>query len=80
VAVEPRQIDHLPIRAAVAHRAAGRLVDAQDAAAGGRLAAAGLAHQPERLASANREADTIDGSHMARRAAQDALADGEVHP
>src|SRR5260221_646003 len=43
-----------------------------------RLAAAGLAHEAERLALLPREAHVVDGVHARHLALQDALADREV--
>ena len=51
-------------------RARGRLDQAQDGAADGGLAAAGLADEAERLARADREAHAVDGVDMADGAAQ----------
>src|SRR4030095_11719653 len=41
---------------------AGRPLELQDAAPGGRLPAPGLAHEPERLAPADLEAHAVDGA------------------
>ena len=49
----------------------------QDAARGGRLAAAALAHQRQRLALADGEADVIHGADVADDLLQEALPDGE---
>ena len=51
-----------------------RLDQAQDAAAGGRFAAAGFADQAERLAGADLEADVVDGVHPIDLARQHATA------
>src|SRR5204862_7400360 len=51
--------------------AAGWLHQPQHAARHRRLAAAGLADQPERLALGHRETDAVDGMHGADAAAQD---------
>ena len=40
-------------------------MQAHDAVADGRLAAAGLAHEPEHLAGADRERHVVDGVHDA---------------
>ena len=58
--------------------AAGRLDQAQQHAADGGLAAAGLADEAERLAPADGEADVVDGLDLADLAMQDAADDGEV--
>jgi hypothetical protein len=52
-------------------RAAGRIEQAQQQAAGGRLAAARLAHQAERLAALDVEGDAVDGVHGADLLAED---------
>src|SRR5204863_8319400 len=49
------------------HRTGGGLDRAQHRAAGRGLAAARLAHQPQRLALADREAHAIDGIDLADR-------------
>ena len=51
-----------------------RLDEAQDAAAGRRLAAAGLADEPKRLSSRDVEADAIDGMHAVDLAREDAAS------
>ena len=51
--------------------AGGRLEQAHDAAAKRRLAAAGLADQPQRLAGGKVERDVGDGAHMRDRAIED---------
>src|SRR5688500_7044447 len=56
--------------------AAGGPLELQDAAPGRGLAAAGLADQAERLAAAQREADAVARAHRARRALEEAPADG----
>src|SRR5205085_10171197 len=45
--------------------AAGRLVETQDRAAHGRLSAAGLADEAERLAALERQRDAVDRAHVA---------------
>ena len=50
----------------------------QDAAPGRRLTRAGLAHQPERLALGDVEADTVDRMHGLGLAGEEAAADLEV--
>ena len=64
----------LAVAAAIEDRAAGRLVDAQDAR--GRvvdLAAAGLADEAERLAVAHAKLDAVDGLHRGRPCGEAAL-------
>src|SRR5262249_23131225 len=61
--------DHLPAR---------RPLELQDAAAGGGLAAAGLAHEAERLASPQREADPVHRPHGTGAAPEQPAADREV--
>ena len=62
-----------------AHRARGRLEELEDAVAGRRLARAGLADEPERLARSDVEADAVDRLHVADLALdQDPLPDREV--
>ena len=64
---------------AVEHdRPGGRLDEAQDQPPDGRLAAARLADQPERLAAPDLEAHAVDGLDLADRALQDPAADREV--
>ena len=59
--------------------AAGQLVQAHDAAPERRLAAARLAHEPERLARPHLEGDRVDGLHLRHVAADHAAAlDREV--
>ena len=53
-------------------RAGRRLDQAQDRAAGGRLAAAGFADQRQRLAGAQAEGDVLDRVHAARDASEQA--------
>ena len=60
------------------HLAAGRPLELEDAAARGRLAAAGLTHEPEGLAPANGEADAVHRLDHAGRAAEQAAADLEM--
>ena len=55
-----RQLVPLPL-----HAARGDVVQADDRAPGGRLAAAGLADQAERLAAADAERNAVDGAHNA---------------
>src|SRR3954468_20081324 len=55
-----------------------RLDQPQDRATNGGLAAAGLAHQRERLAGADRERHAIDRIDVTGRAAQQALLDREM--
>ena len=52
-------------------RAAGRVEQPQQQAAGGRLAAAGLADEAERLAALDVERDAVDGVHGADLLAED---------
>ncbi len=52
----------------------GRLDQAQNAAPGRRLAAAGLADKAERLARRDVERDAVDGMHMIDHALQKAAA------
>ena len=63
--------------AAPGDRSRGRLEQPQDGLADGRLAAAGFADQPERLALGDREAHAVDRVHFAPRAAEDAAAHGK---
>ena len=73
LAAEPDDVD------AVEHDlAGGRLEQAQDRPTERRLAAPGLADEPERLASADVEIDAVDGLQVAGRALEEPLADGEV--
>ena len=60
--------------APIAHFARGRLDQAQHAAAGRALAAAGFADQAERLALVDREADAVDRLHDGAAAEQAAAA------
>ena len=53
------------VRAVEDDLAAGRLVQAQEGAADRRLAAPGLADEPERLAALDPERDAVDGLHVA---------------
>src|SRR5262249_45395247 len=57
---------------------AGGPLELQDAPAGGRLAAPGLAHQAERLTAADLEAHAVDGADQAAPASEQAAADLEV--
>ena len=66
-ALEPGDVAALEL-----DRAGGRIVEPQDRAAGGGLAAAGLADEPERLALADLEADVVDRLDLADPAAQHA--------
>src|SRR5690606_14643948 len=56
----------------------GRPIQARDHASGGRLAAARLADEAERLAARNLEADAVDGLQPADRALQHAGLDRKV--
>jgi hypothetical protein len=60
---EPVEVDAAAILTAIAHGAGGRLVDAEQEARHRRLAAAGFADEPERLALPDREGDVLDGAH-----------------
>src|SRR5439155_24074957 len=60
------------------HTPARRPLELQDATARRRLAAARLAHQPERLAAMERERDAVDRAHDPTRTAEHPAADGEV--
>ena len=62
-------VDALAILGAKPDLAVGRVVQPQDRAAGGGFAAAALAHQPQHLLLAQREADAIDGLDVADHAA-----------
>ena len=55
------------------------LIESHDGAAGGCLAAAGFAHEADRLAGIHRQADAIDCPHPAHRPFEDARLDGEMH-
>ena len=66
------------VDAVEAHGARGGLHQAEHAARGGRLAAAGLPHQPEGLAGPQLEADAVDGAHGADLPVPDAAPDREV--
>jgi hypothetical protein len=57
---------------------AGGVEQAHDRAAGRRLAAAGLADEPEGLPGLDREADPVDGLHRADLALEQPAADREV--
>src|SRR5690606_7078394 len=57
----------------------GRLDEAEYGASGRGLAGPGLADQPERLAAAEPEGDVVDGAYVVGRAAEEPLADREVH-
>ncbi len=86
--------DHLEVAAGFPHPSGGPVGDVlaveQDGAAGGfeqpgdqaargRLAAAGLADQPQRLAGSDREVDAVDGSYGPDLPLEDdALPEGEV--
>ena len=59
-------------------RAVGGLDRAQDAAPQGRLAAAGLSHQAERLSLVDEQVDAVDGLDVTGDAAQEPLLDREV--
>jgi hypothetical protein len=62
-----------------AHRAPGRVHQAEHEAAGRRLAAARFAHQRQGLAAGDLEAHVLDGAHHADQpAADDAGGDGEM--
>ena len=56
----------------------GRLDEAQDRASAGRLAAAGLPDERQRLAPEQREADVLDRVDVGHRATQQAAADGKT--
>ena len=58
--------------------AVGRLEQLDHRAAERRLAAAGLADEPERLARAQRQVDAVDGVHLADAPLEDAGRDREV--
>src|SRR5206468_8288749 len=58
--------------------AVGRLDQAQHAASGRRLAAAGFADEAERLAAVDRERDPIDGINAADLTRQQAAVHGEI--
>ena len=58
--------------------ARGRLDQAQHAAPGGRLAAAGFADQPQRLAVADLEIDAVDGMDAAGLAAEQAALERKL--
>ena len=60
------------------HFAGGGVEEAQNGAAGGRLAAAALADQPDRLAGRHVEADAVHRPHPADRAAQQSATEREV--
>src|SRR5262249_41798579 len=65
--------------AALDHDAAlGRLDQAQNGAANGRLAAAGLTDETERLALIDRQRDAVDGTDRTIRAAQEAAVDRKM--
>jgi hypothetical protein len=53
-----------------AHRPAGRPLELENAAPCRGFAAAGLAHEPERLAAPDREADAVDRPHQSDLAAE----------
>ena len=61
-------------------RAGRRLVELEDGPSDRRLAAAGLADQAERLATADAERHVVDRSHPADPALEDPLAHRELHP
>ncbi len=67
--------DLLPVEA---DGAGARLDEAQDEARGGGLAAAGLPHQRQRLATLDGEGDAIHGTHHALAAAEQAAMDRVV--
>src|SRR5690606_8080391 len=58
--------------------AARRMVQPQDGAAEGRLAAAGLAHEPESFPFADGEGHIVYRAHMADDAADQSLLDREI--
>ena len=66
------------IRAVDSDRARRRLDQPQDRLAGGRLAAAGLADEAERLACRDREADAVDRVDLSGQAPEHALPHREV--
>jgi len=71
-----RDVHHLPVQPVV-HRAGGRRVLPQDQAPEGGLAAARLAHQPQRLPLSYEEADAVHRPNVAHRAAKEPPLDRE---
>src|SRR5262249_2704010 len=59
--------------------AGGLALQAEHGAAGGSLAAAALAHEPEDLALADRQADAADGAHRRHRFPEPAPFAAEQH-
>ena len=55
-----------------------RLDQLDERASKGRLPAAGLAHDPERLAALDGEVDAVDGAHLANRVLEDPRLDRKV--
>jgi hypothetical protein len=72
-----REIDHLSGLGAVEDLAAGRIDRPQDAARGGGLAAAALAHQAQCLALFQGEIDAVDRTDMANHALEETVRDRE---
>jgi len=68
------------VRALEQYLAGGRLIEPNDRAPGGRLAAAGLADERERLPALDREIDAVDRLQRAPPAEKQLPADREVHP
>ena len=58
---------------------AGRFFQAHEGASQGRLAAAGLADQPQRLAGLDGEGNAVDGPDLPGDSVQDAFANGKPH-
>ena len=72
VALEGRDV-----RAVEDDPAGGGVDEPQQQPADGRLAAARLAHETERLAARDLEVDAVHGAHLGHGALQDARSDGE---
>ena len=72
-----RLVEMRDVGALEAHRTTGRLEQPQDSAARGGLAAAGLADQPEHLASRDRQAQAIDGAQTGAAVAEQGASRGE---
>jgi hypothetical protein len=66
------------VRALEDDRTTGRFEEPDEHAARGRLAAAGLADQPQRLSLVDIEVETVDRLHGTDLAAQQPFRDGEV--
>ena len=77
VALELGALDVGDIRPVEHDPAAGWLDQAQERPSHGRLAAAGLPHQAQRLATPDVEAHVVDRLHLADLALQDPAAQGE---